>query len=167
MNSFPCACACLVSRRRRTNVIISRKLLWSLSFFLPVGGDGDRLISPDFETVVWPRAGRPPRARGGVGGEGDAISAAVKTNRQSVSSPLPPPSSLLILPLPCAVFVVCPASAPTPSLSLSLSHSVCVEIQSQSESRSGEILQVPRESRPLLVVTLKWNPQTASDAILL
>ena len=101
MNSFPCACACLVSRRRRTNVIISRKLLWSLSFFLPVGGDGDRLISPDFETVVWPRAGRPPRARGGVGGEGDAISAAVKTNRQSVSSPLPPPSSFCRCPAPC------------------------------------------------------------------
>ena len=71
-------------------------------------------------------------------------------------------SSLRILPVPLRAAPCLWSTSHIRRLSPSLS--VC-EIQSQSESRSGEILRVTRTSPPLHVVTLKWNPQTASDAM--
>ena len=94
------AVRCIVSLACRwtQDVIISRKLLWSLSPF-PLHR---RCPSHQFGFRDATAVGRDARCRRttaharwiGVGG--DAISAAVKTNRQSVSSPCPthylPPS---------------------------------------------------------------------------
>ena len=118
-------CIVALACRRTQDVIISRKLLWSLSPFpLHRRSPSHQFGFRDATVVGRDARGRRTTAHArwiGVGG--DAISAAVKTNRQSVSSPCLPhylhclPPSLLILHFSSAVFVVWLACAPPQSSS--------------------------------------------------